>query len=310
MATLSVLFTPPGTPPANGYRVRYWLASNPSNVFTVSPNPTSSPVTITGLTGTSYQGTIEADCGGGLYSSLNNFSADTIIGDPCLSGNVTAVTNCSGGETKTFTLATGNSVNVSLHGFIYSSLGMTNTISGRLLTGSNALVQEFTYTQPGAGAGYTTPSFYTLTNISGSAVSYKIQIDPIVCSHFKDSAEGNITVSGCLPTNPSVVVNNATFSGLTISAVTVNSVAVTYETGVNLPIAYSGLGYFRTTQVGTFNIAVSYSNPAVSSPRAIRVTGSNGVSQTQTSQATNATLTFSNVVVNTSQSVQIAIVQS
>jgi hypothetical protein len=119
-----------------------------------------------------------------------------------------------------------------------------------------------------------------------------------------------MTASGCTSTSPSVVVNNATFSGLTISAVTVNSVAVTYETGVNLPIAYSGLGYFRTTQVGTFNIAVSYSNPAVSSPRAIRVTGSNGVSQTQTSQATSATLTFSNVVVNTSQSVQIAIVQS
>jgi hypothetical protein len=305
MATLTVSFTPPVSPPANGYRVRYWLASDPSNIFTVSPNPSSSPVNITGLSGSAYQGTIEADCGAGLYSSLTTFSS--FIADPCTSGTTLATANCSSGQTSTFTLATGFSTTVNLYGFYYSGTG-TRTITGALLNNSNSVIQAFTYTQTGAGAGVTSPSFYTLTNTSGSAVTYKLQIDTVNCTN--GTGVGSMTVGSCISTNPSVVVSNAAFSGVTISAVSVNGVAVTYESGVNLPISFSGLGYFRTNQIGTFNITVSYSNPALSSPRVIRLTGSNGVAQTQTAQASSSTLTFTNVVVNTSQSVQIAVLQS
>ena len=196
MPTLSVSFTPPTTAPTNGYRVRYWLTSNPSNVLTVTPNPTSSPVTITGLTGTSYQGTIEADCGGGLYSSVNEFSAN-IITDPCLSGSTLAVANCMGGETKTFTVTSGYSVKVVLSGFYYSGTG-TRTITGSLLTSSDAVIENFIYTQTGSGAGTTSPSFYTLFNNSGSAKSYKIQINTVNC--FNGSGTGSMTVSNCVST--------------------------------------------------------------------------------------------------------------
>lgn len=197
MATLSVSFTPPATPPANGYRVKYWLASDPSNIFTVSPNPTSSPVTITGLTGSFYQGTIEADCGGGLYSSLNNFSASIITGDPCLSGTTLATANCSSGQTSIFTVATGYSVKVSLSGFYYSGTG-TRTITGSLLNNSNGVIQNFTYTQTGSAVGTTSPSFYTLVNNSGSSVSYKLQINTVNCSN--GSGTGSMTVGNCVST--------------------------------------------------------------------------------------------------------------
>ena len=75
MASLTISFTPSSPTPAIGYRVKYWLTSTPGTIYTVSPNPTSSPVTITGLTGTNYSGTIEAACSGGQYSTPVSFSA-------------------------------------------------------------------------------------------------------------------------------------------------------------------------------------------------------------------------------------------
>jgi len=75
--TLTISFTPANPAPSNGYRVRYWATSSPDIVTTVSPNPTSSPVTISGLIFNSYAGTIEAACGGGNYSSITSFSAST-----------------------------------------------------------------------------------------------------------------------------------------------------------------------------------------------------------------------------------------
>lgn len=75
MATLTINFTPASPIPTAGYRVIYWPTGNPGAAVTVTPNPTSSPVVITGLAGTDYTGTIEADCGGGQYSSPQNFNA-------------------------------------------------------------------------------------------------------------------------------------------------------------------------------------------------------------------------------------------
>jgi hypothetical protein len=75
MSTLTVSFTPSSPTPSNGYRVKYWLTSAPGTIYTVTPNPTTSPVTITGLSGTNYSGTIEAACSGGQYSTPVSFSA-------------------------------------------------------------------------------------------------------------------------------------------------------------------------------------------------------------------------------------------
>ena len=114
-ATLTISFTPPATPPANGYLVQYGIPGEA--VQTVSPNPASSPVVITGLTpGSVYQGTVQGDCGGGDLSSVQNFSANPPI-DPTAYGvlvvdiyNGNSTTNVAGvintpGVTETDLLA-------------------------------------------------------------------------------------------------------------------------------------------------------------------------------------------------------------
>lgn len=77
-ATLTITFTPPATAPANGYLVQYGIPGEA--VQTVSPNPTASPVVITGLTpGSVYQGTVQGDCGGGNLSTAQDFSASPVF---------------------------------------------------------------------------------------------------------------------------------------------------------------------------------------------------------------------------------------
>ena len=93
MATLSITF-PAATPtPSSGYRVKYWPTSTPSNV-TTAITPTNS-FTVTGLTGTSYSGTVEASCGGGNYGSPRTFTANTVSVvsanasfQPCIGGTI------------------------------------------------------------------------------------------------------------------------------------------------------------------------------------------------------------------------------
>lgn len=74
MATLTINFTPASPAPLNGYNVQY-RAFGASSYTTLTPNPTSSPVTIPGLAdGTSYEGIIKSDCGDGLFSSETPFT--------------------------------------------------------------------------------------------------------------------------------------------------------------------------------------------------------------------------------------------
>lgn len=73
--TLTVTFTPAVPTPSGGYRVKYWPTASPSSITTVTAS--SSPYVITGLTELDYSGTIEASCGGGLYSTPQSFSGST-----------------------------------------------------------------------------------------------------------------------------------------------------------------------------------------------------------------------------------------
>ena len=64
--------------PANGYIVTY---DDGSGAVTVSPNPTASPVTISGLTAnTTYSITVQADCGGG---DLSPTAVSVSVTTPC-----------------------------------------------------------------------------------------------------------------------------------------------------------------------------------------------------------------------------------
>lgn len=57
---LTITFTAASPAPSGGYLVRYWPTNNPSNIQTTTV--ASSPAIITGLTATSYTGTIESIC--------------------------------------------------------------------------------------------------------------------------------------------------------------------------------------------------------------------------------------------------------
>ena len=73
MATLTVTF-PAATPaPSLGYRVKYWLITNPTNVTTATTATNS--FTALGLTGTAFAGTVEVICGGGNYGTPRPFTA-------------------------------------------------------------------------------------------------------------------------------------------------------------------------------------------------------------------------------------------
>lgn len=194
MANLNISFTPVSPAPANGYRVKYWNVNTPSNVITVTPNPTASPVTITGVASGCYSGTVESACSGGQFSSAASFNACSAAS--CLTGTTSATGNCSSGQTSTFTLASGNQATVSMTGFYYTGSG-TRTITGALLDNSNAVIQNFTYTQTGSGAGTTSPSFYTLS----TAGTYKLQVNQVNCS-TNGSGTATMTVGNCQLVTP------------------------------------------------------------------------------------------------------------
>lgn len=90
MATsILIISWPLATPtPPNGYRVKYWDLNNPTNITTVNPNPTTSPLTLTlPQVSKGYGGTVEASCNGGVYSTPFSFTAPYEV-----TANVTAVT--------------------------------------------------------------------------------------------------------------------------------------------------------------------------------------------------------------------------
>lgn len=75
MANLTINFTTDNNP-TEGYIVKY-RQTGTTQYTTVTPNPTSSPVTITGLgAGVSYEGTIQPYCGNNQYGSTSTFSAN------------------------------------------------------------------------------------------------------------------------------------------------------------------------------------------------------------------------------------------
>jgi predicted phage tail protein len=93
MATLSITFPAVTPTPSLGYRVKYWPTSNAALVTTATTATNS--FTVSGLTATSYTGTVEASCGGGNYGSTRSFVANTVSVtgasasfQPCIGGTI------------------------------------------------------------------------------------------------------------------------------------------------------------------------------------------------------------------------------
>jgi hypothetical protein len=77
--TLTISWAPASPTPPNGYRIKYWPSDNPTNVTTVSPNPTTSPaiISLPILYAKQYSGTVEASCTKSTYSTPVGFTAST-----------------------------------------------------------------------------------------------------------------------------------------------------------------------------------------------------------------------------------------
>lgn len=75
MATLSISFTPPAPPPADGYSVKYREVGT-GTWNNVTPNPTSSPVNITVANNKQWEGTVSSQCSESLQSSEVSFTVD------------------------------------------------------------------------------------------------------------------------------------------------------------------------------------------------------------------------------------------
>jgi len=97
MATITINFSTTNNP-TYGYIVKYRQVGTVPYT-TVTPNPTTSPILITGVgSGLSYEGTIQADCGNGQYGTVSTFNITTsaqfnMARDPSSASNACALTN-------------------------------------------------------------------------------------------------------------------------------------------------------------------------------------------------------------------------
>lgn len=102
---LTISFTAASPAPSGGYLVRYWPTSNPTNIQTTTV--TSSPAVISGLTATSYTGTIESVCS---FGNSTRVSFEDQVCELALVINTTNPTNQGGTNgTATVTSVSGGS---------------------------------------------------------------------------------------------------------------------------------------------------------------------------------------------------------
>lgn len=74
MASINLSWTASTPAPVNGYRIKYWPTTYPTQIITVAPNVIGTSYTLNVATGVSYSGTIEASCTGGTYSTPVSWS--------------------------------------------------------------------------------------------------------------------------------------------------------------------------------------------------------------------------------------------
>lgn len=199
--TLTITFAETSPDPQGGYRVTYWPTNSPASAIVITPNPTSSPVVVSGLNGTSYSGTVEAACGGGNYSTPAAF---------------TGTAGSSGAATLSVgTLCSGGYGNYNLTGTVGNVVRVKLAISGLLNPTSTAWLN--------ATMGSTSPTFMT----SGSTGCYQPGFNQgITLDLYKNIT---IPVGGVVNINTSIFTNNSTASMISaaLTIMTVNGGANT-----------------------------------------------------------------------------------
>jgi hypothetical protein len=110
-------------------------------------------------------------------SSTSTTSTTTTI-IPCLSGDTSAVANCSGGESALFTINSGLSAQIVPGGYYYSGTG-TRTYQAYIMDAANTTVlYTFTYTQIGSLPGTWTSDLPSNILATGS---YRLRTDTVNC---------------------------------------------------------------------------------------------------------------------------------
>lgn len=174
--TLTINFAETTPDPQGGYRVTYWPTNSPASAIVVTPNPTSSPVVITGLYGTSYSGSVEAVCGGGVYSTPTLFTAAAgssgeatlAIGDPCANGygdyNLTGTV----GDVVRVRLEITGTIDTTSTAWVFASMNSTSPTF-------NAIVSSGCYV-PGSSPGVAVDIYKNITIPVGGVVNINTSI--------------------------------------------------------------------------------------------------------------------------------------
>ena len=136
--SLTISWTAASPAPAFGYRIKYWPASNPSNITTVIPNVSGTTYTISGLTETAYIGTVEADCGGENYSFAQSFEASISTGGTIQVVNQTTQTVSLEFQPAWFTIDLGTTNNMTQGSIAQGSHGGFNGNFGVTITGASS----------------------------------------------------------------------------------------------------------------------------------------------------------------------------
>jgi len=110
---------------------------------------------------------------------------------PCTTGTLVSSANCSGaGQTVTFTLNPGYTIDVIFTGYWYSGDGSGEQQSAVLLDNSNNVIDSFiiNVTTPGAYTGITTQQIGPIHTISTPG-TYKLRANQLGCYHSSGSAQ-------------------------------------------------------------------------------------------------------------------------
>ena len=131
---------------------------------------------------------------GGTTSTTSSTSSTTSSTStpavPCLTGDVSAIGTCAGGESALFTVSSGKTALITPGGYYYSGTG-TRTYTAYIMNAANdTVLYTFTYTQTGS-----TPGTWTSTLPSNilPAGSYRLRTDTVNC--FTSSGSFSLTAS-------------------------------------------------------------------------------------------------------------------
>jgi hypothetical protein len=213
-STLTISWSATTPAPSLGYRVKYWPVSNPTNISEVTPYPTGTSTTITGLTEVSYGGTVEGACGAGNFSSPQSFSASiagasaSLQALTCSNGIGTyRITGTAGDVVKLRLTVGGYMQNITGNSWLGIILGSTNpsfsaaaTSSCYTANGGVNLVLNKNITIPVGGIVNLSTSCF-VNNGSASAMSAALTI--VSVNGGANTSSGTTTINGVCVYNSS-----------------------------------------------------------------------------------------------------------